>query len=640
MPQQAQTIDYAALADQARQHGTIDYSALAEKARQSDSPDFSQMEEQIKSNPFRVLQIPFEQLGAKAGAEHDALADKMLSDAAKGRGVSKTDYVKSFLLGSASDASKMVGSTLSPEGIGVGLATAAAPEVMGPALIAHGGFNAAKNAPALAKTAVGIPANPNEVQEGLGGLAEMAGGTATSGAAVAGETPIQQVWKAKRGVLQRLSGAMQTPQEAAQLPAGSKFAPARAVSNQDVMDWASSRGIDLTPAQATRDRAARYIQGTGEATLTPSGQSLQDAMEENGGKLEQEFENFIRAHDPHNQGATPESAGTALKTSAKVAMEVAKDNANIAYKQAGIDQANIAVDVRNPLQKFVDQQRMVRQPAAAVAQPEYKSPAVEAALKDIESKINDPRLGPNASIQSVRNLRTELWEKGNDYSGTIPDAAKAIYKQASEIPDSAMMSAAKGTPFEQSFRDASAQWKALKSKFDTPGEPLNNLLQAKDTKQAYNAIAGSKSADVIAKLKTENIDLAPIQSQVMLDIASKGFRATGNTLAGYPDGFLQQLFGPSGTRELYVQAEVGRRMGWNINPSESGKLLIAKDQIGWNPASWIRGEAAARASMPRSPQGYVSPTPTAAPSFSALKPGLISLRALLGSGSSSESRGQ
>lgn len=628
MPQQGQAIDYAALADQVRANAPIDYAALADQVRsQSSGADFPDLEKQIANNPFRAIQLPFERLGAKATKAHDALADQMLSDAAKGRKVSKVDYVKSFLLGSGADAANMAGSTLSPEGVAVGTATALAPEVMGPVLVGHGLYKAAENAPGAVK------GQPEAVSGALGGLAEAAGVGIASDAVLTGETPVQQVWRAKRGVLQRLSGAMQTPAEAAQLPAGSRFSPAKAVSNQDVINWADGNGIDLSPAQATRDRAARYIQGTGEATLTPGGQQLQDAMQENNGKLEQQFENNMRSHDPHNLGASPESAGTALKTSAKVALENAKAQSEIAYKQAGLDSANIVVpNLRNRLASFVDGIRNVTNPQDAATHPEYQGPAVEAALNDIENKIKDSRLGPNATVQSVRNLRTELWEKANDYSGTIPDAAKRIYAMASQIPDDAMIEVSKGTNFEKSFRDASAQWKSLKSKFDAPGEPLTNILQTTDARQAYNSIVGGKSADVIAKLKAENIDLAPIQSQVLRDIAGKGFRLSGNTLAGYPDGFLQELFGPQGARELYVQSEVGRRMGWNINPSESGKLLIAKDQIGWNPASWVRGEAAARASMPRNPKSFVSATPAAPPSFSALRPGTLSLRALMTAG--------
>ena len=576
---------------------------VSDQTRKGDLVD--PLSKQIEASPFRALQLPFEALGNVAGEAHDKLADQMLSDAAKGKGVSKTDYVKSFLLGSGRDAANMAAGSLSPAGIGTGVATAVAPEVMAPILVGHGLMTMAEH-PSGAKSLI-LRGNPDEAQQFLSGGAEAAGG-ATLGAKIAEGTPgIARVWQANRNTLRRLSGAMMTPQEAAQVPAGSSYAPWRAVSHQDVINEASAEGIDLTPSQATRDRVAGMVQGVGEQTLTPGGKPLQDALELNKGRLEQSIENFTRRLDPHAQGLSPESAGEALKTSAKVALEVAKDNANIAYKQAGLDQANIAVDSRPALQKLIDQERNVRQPGAAVAQSEYKQPAVEAALNDIESKISDPRLGKNSSVQSARNLRTEFWEKANDYSGTIPDAAKRIYSMASQAQDDAIMAAAKGTPFEQSFRDASAQWAQLKSKFDTAGEPLNKLLQTSDARQAYNSIVGGKSADVIQKLKAENVDLGPIQSQVVRDIAAKGFKGTGNTLAGYPDSFLQSLFGPDGARELYVKSEIGRRLNLEVNPSGSGRILIARDQLGWNPASWMKGEAAAQASMPRNPTTYVSP---------------------------------
>lgn len=592
----------------------------------SDVVDPNSLEEQIKNNPFRVMQIPFEQLGAQAGRAHDELADKMLSDAAKGKGVSKADYVKSFLLGSAKDISSTIGSTLSPEGIATGAATALAPEIMGPVLLAHGGFNAARNAPDALK------GNPDAAQAALGSLAEATGGAALTAGTVQGSTPAQEFFQKGRYLVRRLSGALMTPQEAAQVPTGTLHTPVTAVSNADVIAEAKAEGIDLTPGQASRDRIAQTAQSIGEDTLTPGGKELQDAMELNRGRLEQAYDNFIRRNDIHALGTTAESAGEASKTYAQGLLETAKDNAEIAYKQTGIDQANIAVDVKTPLQRFIDKERLVRQPQAAKAQSEYKSPAVEAALNDIERKIDDPRLSKNASVQSARNLRTEFWEKANDYSGTIPDAAKRIYRLASQIPDDAMMHAAQGTPFEQSFREASRQWREIKANFDEPGEPLYKILQSKDAKQAYNTIVNGKSADVIAKLRTQNFDLSPIQGQVLRDIAGKNFRATGNTLAGYSDAFLQQLFGPQGAAELYVKSEIARRLNLNINPSGTARKVNAIGQIGWNPASWMRGETAARVSMPRDPTTFVSPTgASAAPRMNSLAKRPLALRTLLGS---------
>lgn len=193
MAQDPQTIDYDAIA---KQHGaltggpggTIDYDALAQehgavKSVQTapGSPwqamDPQALEEQIKGNPFRVLQIPFEQLGGTASRAHDQLADQMLSDAANGRKVSKGDYVKHFLLGAGADAAKMTAGTLSPEGIGTGVATAIAPEVMGPVMLAHGAVKAAENVPGAAS------GNPEAVQNLLLSGAEAAGGGAVTGGA-------------------------------------------------------------------------------------------------------------------------------------------------------------------------------------------------------------------------------------------------------------------------------------------------------------------------------------------------------------------------------------------------------------------------------------------------------------------------
>jgi hypothetical protein len=640
-PGDGQTIDYDALA---QQHGavsagqTIDYDAIAKQhgAIQStptskgspwETMDPKALQQQIESNPFRALQIPFEQLGATAGRAHDQLADQMLSDAAKGKGVSKADYFKSFLLGSGQDASNMVAGALSPTGIGAGIATAAVPEVMGPLLLAHGAGSAAVNVPAA------IKGNPDAAQKFFTSAAEAtSGGAVTAGAyGPNASTPIQDVWNANKTALRRLTGAMQTPAQAQQVPPGSSFAPARQVSNQDVINWAKLEGIDLTPAQETGNRAAQFVQGVGEQTLTPGGKPLQDALELNRGRVENAIENMAFRYDPNATGATPESAGSALQGGAKAALQSAKTASDIAYKKAGLDSSGIAIsDLRNRLAGFVDN---IRNPNT----PEYQTPAVEAALNDIESKISDPRLGPDATVQSARNLRTELWEKANDYSGTIPDAAKRVYAMASQIPDDAMMTAAKGTPFEQSFRDASQQWAQLKSRFDTPGEPLTKLLQSSDTKQAYNSIVGGKSADVISKLQDEHIDLSPVKSQVIRDIAGKNFRTSGNTLAGYPDSFLMKLFGPSGTQELYTAAETARRLNLEVNSSGSGRMLIAKDQIGWNPASWVRGEAAAQASMPRPAGSTIGKTVPVLPMYNSLKFGQISLRGLLGASGMSES---
>src|SRR4029077_13867385 len=155
-PGDSQTIDYDALA---QKHGAIDYDAIAKEhgsLEYSDPNDPSSpwrtknpadIQKQIASSPFRAVQIPFEQLGETAQRAQTDLENRMLSNASKGQQPSAWDLTKHFLLGSGRDASKMAAGTASPAGVGTAVATALAPEVMGPALIGHGALGVGKNAP-------------------------------------------------------------------------------------------------------------------------------------------------------------------------------------------------------------------------------------------------------------------------------------------------------------------------------------------------------------------------------------------------------------------------------------------------------------------------------------------------------------
>jgi hypothetical protein len=116
--------------------------------------------------------------------------------------------------------------------------------------------------------------------------------------------------------------------------------------------------------------------------------------------------------DPHRMGTSDAEAGDHIQRDAQIAMQVAKENANQAYGAAGLEQQNLTGDVSG-LAKWTDSLKNVRQPGEAVVRPVYQAPAVQAALTDIAYKPE--ALGPNPSVESMRNLRSELWDKGNDY---------------------------------------------------------------------------------------------------------------------------------------------------------------------------------------------------------------------------------
>lgn len=559
----------------------------------------SDVSEQIKANPFRALQIPFEQMGKEAGARQQEIQ----AEANKGaRPLTLGEEAKYAALGAGKDTANLVSGAVSPEGIGTGIAAAVAPEIVAPAMLAHGVYGAATAAPGAVK------GNPDDVQKALLSGSEIAGGAAMGKNVLEGNTPVQEMLQYSHNRLRRLSGAMQTPAEAAQLPASASRIPALRVSNQDVINEAIAEGIDLTPAQTTKEPWAQTIQGVGEKTTLPAGRQLQDALQDAKFRFEQSVENFAKRADPFQLGGTKQMAGSHLQESTKMAMQAAKNDADAAYAQAAKDQQNLAVKNTGDLKTWIDGLRNVKQPGAAVARPEYQTPAVAKAMDDIADAPD--RLGKNPSIQSMRNLRTEFWEKSQDYTGQIPDSARRLYSQATSKVDDMMMDAAKGTPFEQSFRDASAKWKAIQQKYNTQGTPLNRILSANDSQTALDNIIGRKHVEDIQALKNEGIDLGPLKNQVVQDIASKGFGIRGNTLAGYDHSFLNELFGPNATQELYTKSELARRLGVEVNPSGTGRINIARDELGWKPWNWVRGETAARASMPRNPSVFVGNKPT------------------------------
>ena len=68
-----------------------------------------------------------------------------------------------------------------------------------------------------------------------------------------------------------------------------------------------------------------------------------------------------------------------------------------------------------------------------------------------------------------------------------------------------------------------------------------------------------------------------LRRQALTDIANRGFKVTGDGLGGYSDSFLNQLFGNDATKELYLNGELARRMGFQVNPSGTSNVLLGRD---------------------------------------------------------------
>jgi hypothetical protein len=371
-----------------------------------------------------------------------------------------------------------------------------------------------------------------------------------------------------------------------------------AITNGEVLQHAAQEGINLTPAQALRTPAARTEQTLGEEALL-TGSKIKEGIAQSKQALADSLDTFTDKLDPQRIGLSAESTGEHLQDSANVARSVLKDNVNDAYAQVRAQQADLAGDVRGPLTQMIHDESFVRQPHAAVEQPVFQTTAAKAAINDIQGMLDDPALQGRQSVQSLRNLRTTLLEKGNDYgANALSDSGQRIYKLAAGKVDDAIMGAAQGTPFEQTFREAGQQNAKLQSLYNQKGSPLYRILNTDDPAAVTNGILNRSSVQEIEALKGEGIDTAPLARQAVQDINNGGFRVTPGGLGGYPDTFLRSLLGPDATKELYLKADIARRLAENYNPSGSGKVVLGASQL-IHPVAGVAAQAARARSMPQ-----------------------------------------
>ena len=376
------------------------------------------------------------------------------------------------------------------------------------------------------------------------------------------------------------------------------------ITNQDVIQHAADMGIKLTPAQALQTSAARSEQTFGEEALL-TGSKIREAMAVEKGKLADQIEQFQDTLDPQRVGLSAEQAGEHLQDSAEVARSVLKDNVNHAYDDVRVQQENLAGDIQTPMKSFLEDLTMRKQPGAAVARPVTQTAAAKSAISDIQNLLQDDGLQGRASIESLRNLRTTLLEKGNDYgANALSDSGQRIYKLAAAKVDDAIMAGAKGTDFEETFRAAGQGNRKLQELYNDRGSPLYKILNTDDPAKVTDGILSRSSVKEIETLKSEDIDTGAIARQAVEDIKNSGFKVTSGGLGGYPDTFLRSLLGPEATKELYMKADIARRLAENYNPSGSGKVVLGASQV-VHPVAAIAAQAARARSMPKAAASYL-----------------------------------
>ncbi len=501
------------------------------------------------------------------------------------------------------DAASRVAGTVSgmasPSGQAAMLGLAVAPQIAGPALIAHGGFTALKNAPRA------IQGDPEAAAASLGGLAEAAGGSAvTAGSAATGAYTPSAI---KASLLQKASARLAQigPEAADTPPASSKFNPALANTPREVLTHAADMGVDLTAAQATKQPLARVVQAIGERSLMGANK-LAESLDANSGAFLKQTRDFADRMDPKALGLSEESAGEAIKQSAQTAKNVTHENATQGYKQIDyLMKEQVQPDSISNAWNKVKQNLPMGAEEQILAQTPRNMRAV------IDDLLSGKPEGFKLTFEQGIKLRSLFRELG-DTEG-LPNSAQGIMKSMSKTVDSAMESTAGKLDATGDWRNANAGWKDYQSKYGDTQSPLYKILNQRDPALVTRGILNRASAADIMTMKAEGMDsaLEPLRRQVIEDVARNNFRAGGNGLGGYSDSFLNQLFDKASLKELYVKSDIGRRFNFQLNPSGTSNVLIGESQLLHpEPSKWGIPMGAAKASMPQNPMNFLQANPS------------------------------
>lgn len=603
---QAQPIDLSGgLVSAPQQGGGIDLSSgLVAKQSEQQQPPQSWWEKAKDYAQTAIDEIPGAQLAHYGGQLLSNYADSKakqnqqenLAAAAKGQPLPHSS-ASIGAYGALRDLGGLEAGASSPEGMAVAGASMAAPQVVGPLLIAHGLYKAGSTA--------GKPQTPDNIQGELMGGAEAAGGASMLG----GLAP------SIKGMVNRVTGRAIDSATIDASPANSSFQAARNNTPREILDHAQANDIPLTPAQATGSGVARSIQAAGERAMV-GGKDLTSQLDASRLAFADAVNNFADRVDPLKSGLTEDSTGDALQRSVQTARDVAHENASNAYK--GLDWTKTTpVDTTAVQQGWMNTAKDMKT-VLANAPPE-----VAAKLKSIlnaGANLGTQYTGtdgavittPNLTFGDAAQLRSFFRDMGATYGAELPARYQGMWKKLTGDVDGAMDQSATQAGFSQEWRAANQGWKDYAQTYGDRSSPLYRVLNAADpTKVTRSLLNNSSVADVNA-LQKEGIDLGPLKRQVVNDISRQGFTVKQDGLGGYSNDFLRNLFGPSQTKELYLNADIGRRLGFEVNPSGTSNVLANIAQM-TNPKVLAAMTGAAKVSAPRGAATFIPQAPATVP---------------------------
>jgi hypothetical protein len=451
--------------------------------------------------------------------------------------------VEQFGANVVSDTARMGAGILDPNNQAIAAATAGAPEIMGPVLVAHGGVGVYKAAtdPKLSQ--------PEAVQEGLTSAAEMVGGAAATGGAI------------KSAVSNPLGETMRTPRGTT---APENFTPA------ELKAYADQNNIPLTAAQVTENVGARAVQSSGERAVV-GGSEVKAGIKAGQDAIASHAQDMADSFSPK----TPDlaSRGAAIQKNVQTALDTQLTKADTNYAKVDAAAQGTTVD----LQPVKDTADRVLSDSAILQKAGLDPKTATRVLKGIDS------LDKDASFSDAQKLRSALLDLSRSPELAISTTAQGMLKQVIGATDQAMMDAAQGTPeLQKAFRDANAHYERIQEDLNSPRSPLNQILSEPDPSKVpqkltqKGQIGGSPYNAGL--LDTYGIDKGPVKATIVEDLLNRNFGMHGKTLGGYSDDFLRSIFTPQELSDLYKTGVIARSVGLNTNPSGTAAVSAAIEQ--------------------------------------------------------------
>lgn len=355
-------------------------------------------------------------------------------------------------------------------------------------------------------------------------------------------------------------------------------------THAEVADYAASKGIDLTPAQATQSKPLKAIQAVGERAVV-GGKPLQDVLTRQHGQVASAVSELQdRVGNPYTPDA--ETVGEHLQSQANEKLQALKDKAQADYQDFKEKTGGQGFDV--DLSPVVDKYKTELQKQGEVLKnvPEQFAAPIRNMLEklsSIKSDLPEPEANPVVRMDTAQQLRSYYLEIARDKSGNIPSRVNRLAAQAAQDIDEAMEKSA--GPSADTWRRANSTWKQLQETYNDKASPLTKLISEPDPQKITSSLLAKGrfggNSKTIRTLSQNGYDLSPLRHQVISDIASQNFKLTngGNGLGGYQLPFLKELFEPQDLTELLHLGRVARATKFELNPSGTSNVLEALQQM-------------------------------------------------------------